>query len=68
MVVDRRSQSLKHARFWELPRFLLPEDLLVVNDTRVFPAPPPWQAKRVLEPYWKFSSCVGALRMFGRHL
>ena len=38
MVVDRRSQSLKHARFWELPRFLLPEDLLVVNDTRVFPA------------------------------
>ena len=38
MVLNRRSERLEHARFRDLPRFLLPEDLLVANDTRVFPA------------------------------
>ncbi len=38
MVLNRRSRRLEHARFRDLPCFLLPEDLLVANDTRVFPA------------------------------
>ena len=38
MVVDRDSQSLEHCRFRDLPRFLSPEDLIVLNNTRVIPA------------------------------
>lgn len=38
MVVDRRSQRLEHCLVRDLPRFVLSEDLLVLNDTRVFPA------------------------------
>jgi S-adenosylmethionine:tRNA ribosyltransferase-isomerase len=36
--LDRHSGALDHAQFGELPRFLRAGDLLVVNDTRVFPA------------------------------
>lgn len=38
MVLDRSRQSVVHARFTDLPEFLDPGDLVVVNDTRVIPA------------------------------
>jgi S-adenosylmethionine:tRNA ribosyltransferase-isomerase len=37
-MLGRRSGQWKHARFFELPRALRPNSLLVVNDTRVIPA------------------------------
>src|SRR5215217_5614521 len=38
LVVDRATGSLTHARVAALPGFLRAGDLLVVNNTRVFPA------------------------------
>jgi S-adenosylmethionine:tRNA ribosyltransferase-isomerase len=38
LVLDRDRSELEHARVRELPRFLAPGDLLVVNATRVVPA------------------------------
>ncbi len=38
MVLNRHRGEIHHAGFRDLPRWLTPEDLLVVNDTRVFPA------------------------------
>lgn len=38
LVVDRETGALRHAIFRELPHFLEPGNVLVVNDTRVFPA------------------------------
>jgi S-adenosylmethionine:tRNA ribosyltransferase-isomerase len=38
MIVDRKTQSISHAHFHDLPAFLAPDDLLVINNTRVFPA------------------------------
>ena len=38
MVLDRRTGEISHRRFHELPDLLAPDDLLVVNDTRVIPA------------------------------
>ncbi len=38
LVVDRRSQTLQHATFADLPRWLAPGDLLVRNNTRVVAA------------------------------
>ncbi len=38
LVLDRRDGALRHAAFTDLPGLLSPSDLLVVNDTRVFPA------------------------------
>ena len=38
LVLDRPSGATEHGVFSDLPRFLRPGDLLVVNDTRVFPA------------------------------
>lgn len=38
MVIHRRSQSISHHRFSELPDLLEKEDLLVLNNTKVFPA------------------------------
>jgi S-adenosylmethionine:tRNA ribosyltransferase-isomerase len=38
LVLDRRTGALAHTHIAELPAFLRPGDLLVVNDTRVFPA------------------------------
>ncbi len=38
LVLDRGSGATRHARIADLPRLLAPGDLLVVNDTRVFPA------------------------------
>lgn len=38
LVVDRATGTLTHAIFRELPQFLEAGEVLVVNDTRVFPA------------------------------
>jgi len=38
LVLKRASHELQHATFWELPNYLQPNDLLVVNQTRVLPA------------------------------
>ena len=38
LVLDRASGELTHATVRELPRFLSPGDLIVLNDTRVMPA------------------------------
>jgi S-adenosylmethionine:tRNA ribosyltransferase-isomerase len=38
LVLDRATGKLSHAGIRDLPRFLRPGDLLVANDTRVFPA------------------------------
>ena len=38
MVLDRARQTIAHRRFAELPEFIRPGDLLVLNDTRVLPA------------------------------
>ena len=38
LVVDRASTNLSHRRFSDLPELLRADDLLVLNDTRVFPA------------------------------
>ncbi|HKV56311.1 MAG TPA: tRNA preQ1(34) S-adenosylmethionine ribosyltransferase-isomerase QueA [Candidatus Binataceae bacterium] len=38
MVVERHSGSVSHSRFYKLARHLRDGDLLVLNDTRVFPA------------------------------
>ena len=38
LVLDRQSGMVDHAAFRDLPRYLRAGDLLVVNDTRVFPA------------------------------
>ncbi|MFZ4484220.1 MAG: tRNA preQ1(34) S-adenosylmethionine ribosyltransferase-isomerase QueA [Chthoniobacterales bacterium] len=38
MVVDRAAGSISHHMFRELPGFLAPGDLLVLNDSRVVPA------------------------------
>jgi S-adenosylmethionine:tRNA ribosyltransferase-isomerase len=38
MVVDRSSGAVQHRQFADLPSLLEPGDVLVVNDTRVFPA------------------------------
>ncbi len=38
MVVDRESGTLEHRIFRDIVEYLRPEDVLVVNDTRVIPA------------------------------
>jgi len=38
MVVDRKDGSIQHTVFSEILHYLLPGDLLVMNDTKVFPA------------------------------
>jgi S-adenosylmethionine:tRNA ribosyltransferase-isomerase len=38
MVVDRRTGEIAHRRFYDLPEFLCPGDLLVHNESRVIPA------------------------------
>ena len=38
MVLNRETGSVEHRRFADLPSFLRPEDLLVLNDSRVIPA------------------------------
>src|SRR5919202_6701798 len=38
LVYERGSGAIRHRRFSELPEELSPDDLVVVNDTRVLPA------------------------------
>ncbi len=38
MVLDRKSQSIKHDIFWNLPLYLQEGDLLVFNNSKVLPA------------------------------
>jgi S-adenosylmethionine:tRNA ribosyltransferase-isomerase len=38
LILDRDRGDVEHTRFRDLPRRLRPGDVLVVNDTRVFPA------------------------------
>jgi S-adenosylmethionine:tRNA ribosyltransferase-isomerase len=38
MVLDRRTQSVDHRRFYDLAEYLQPGDVLVINDTKVLPA------------------------------
>lgn len=38
LVLDRAAATVSHRRFIDLPGYLLAGDLVVVNDTRVFPA------------------------------
>jgi len=38
MVLDRRHESIAHRRFADLPEFVRPGELLVLNNTRVLPA------------------------------
>ncbi len=38
LVLDRASRTIAHRRFTDLPEFVSPGDLLVLNDTRVLPA------------------------------
>ncbi len=38
MVVSRETGSVEHRRVFDLPELVRPGDLIVVNDTRVFPA------------------------------
>ncbi|SMB98855.1 S-adenosylmethionine--tRNA ribosyltransferase-isomerase [Thermanaeromonas toyohensis ToBE] len=38
LVLHRKAGMLEHRRFYELPLYLKPGDILVLNDTRVIPA------------------------------
>lgn len=38
MVVDRAAQKISHHKFSDLPRFLPPTSLIVLNDSKVIPA------------------------------
>ena len=38
LVFDRKADTVSHATFWDIDRFLLPGDRLVINQTRVIPA------------------------------
>ncbi len=38
MLLDRHTGTIEHRRFRDLPDLLLPDDLLVLNDSRVIPA------------------------------
>lgn len=38
MVFDRKSETIEHHKFHDLPELLVPGDVLVLNETRVIPA------------------------------
>ena len=38
LIVDRKKRELYHEVFKNLPKFLQPEDLIIVNNTRLIPA------------------------------
>jgi S-adenosylmethionine:tRNA ribosyltransferase-isomerase len=38
LVLHRSSQTMEHATFWDIGKYLHPGDLLVINQTRVIPA------------------------------
>lgn len=66
MVVNRKTGETWHDHFYNLPKYLKPTDLLVFNDTKVFPARlfgyKPTGGKvevLLLRPGWKFISHPG---------
>jgi len=38
MVLDRKNMSISHHHFYDIVSFLTPQDVLVINDTKVIPA------------------------------
>jgi len=38
MILDKKQQKIEHKYFYNLPDYLQPGDVLVLNDTKVFPA------------------------------
>ena len=38
LVVDRKTKTIEHRHFFDLPEYLKPKDLLVLNNTKVIPA------------------------------
>lgn len=38
LVLDRQKEELEHHTFWDVAEYLRPNDLLVINQTRVIPA------------------------------
>ena len=38
MILDKKKQKIEHKRFYNLPEYLTDQDVLVVNQTKVFPA------------------------------
>jgi S-adenosylmethionine:tRNA ribosyltransferase-isomerase len=38
LVYNRSNKSVEHLHFYDLPRFLIPGDALVINETKVIPA------------------------------
>jgi len=38
MVVNKKTRSIEHRHFYDIIDYLLPDDLIVINDTRVIPA------------------------------
>ncbi|NMB48198.1 tRNA preQ1(34) S-adenosylmethionine ribosyltransferase-isomerase QueA [Candidatus Kuenenbacteria bacterium] len=38
LIVDRKSRKIEHAHFFELPKYLQSGDVLVFNNSKVFPA------------------------------
>jgi S-adenosylmethionine:tRNA ribosyltransferase-isomerase len=38
LILDRKTQTLEDANFDALPKYIRPDDVVVVNNTRVFPA------------------------------
>ncbi|MCK5879243.1 MAG: S-adenosylmethionine:tRNA ribosyltransferase-isomerase, partial [Holophagae bacterium] len=38
VVLNREKQEISHHIFHELPEFIPPDTMLIVNDTKVFPA------------------------------
>lgn len=66
MVVNRKTGEILHDRFFNLPKYLKPTDLLVFNDTKVFPARLFGHKSTggkvevlLLRPGWKFISHPG---------
>ena len=38
MVLDRKEKSIEHRHFYDILSYLRPEDVLVINDSKVIPA------------------------------
>lgn len=38
MIIDRKKQTISHHHFYDLPKFLTPNDVLVINQSKVIPA------------------------------
>ena len=50
MVIDRASGEIAHRHFYDILDYIRPEDVLVVNDSKVIPAPPLRHGCREVRP------------------